>query len=105
MNTTTRGVYTARIEFDERDGILVGRILGLHGVIGCHDEALKAVIVLRAEVQGRAQPEDITARAREHMAACKVPKVVQFVDALPMFGSGLAMWRPLQDDVAKRAAH
>ena len=29
MNTMNHGGYTARIEFDERDNVFVGRILGL----------------------------------------------------------------------------
>jgi len=36
MNTMNHGGYTARIEFDERDGIFVGRILGLRSIISFH---------------------------------------------------------------------
>ncbi len=36
MNTMTHGGYTARIEFDERDNIFVGRILGLRSIISFH---------------------------------------------------------------------
>ncbi len=36
MNTLTHGGYTARIEFDERDNILVGRILGIRTMISFH---------------------------------------------------------------------
>ena len=60
-------------------------------------ETVKAVIVLRAEAKGRATPQDITDWAREHMAAYKVPKLVEFVDALPKTGSGKVMWRQLQE--------
>jgi fatty-acyl-CoA synthase len=67
-------------------------------------ETVKAVVVLRAEAQGRTSAEDITAWAREHMAAYKVPKIVEFVDALPKSGSGKVMWRQLQDQEAARAA-
>jgi fatty-acyl-CoA synthase len=31
------------------------------------------------------------------MAACKVPRIVQFVQALPKSGSGKVMWRELQE--------
>jgi fatty-acyl-CoA synthase len=31
------------------------------------------------------------------MAAYKVPRVVEFVDALPKSGSGKIMWRELQE--------
>jgi fatty-acyl-CoA synthase len=70
-------------------------------VIGTRDayrgESVKAVVVLRAEARGKAKECDITDWAREHMAAYKVPKVVQFVDALPKSGSGKVMWRMLQE--------
>jgi fatty-acyl-CoA synthase len=67
-------------------------------------ETVKAVVVLRAEAKGSAKPEDIIAWAREHMAAYKVPKIVEFVDHLPKSGSGKVMWRLLQDEEAQRAA-
>ena len=60
-------------------------------------ETVKAVVVLRAEARATAQPEDVIAWAREHMAAYKVPREVQFVDALPKSGSGKVMWRLLQE--------
>ena len=67
-------------------------------------ETVKAVVVLRAAAKATAKPEDIIAWAREHMAAYKVPKIVQFADALPKSGSGKVMWRLLQDQEAKSAA-
>lgn len=36
MNTMTYKGYTARVEFDDRDNILVGRLLGIQDVIGFH---------------------------------------------------------------------
>ena len=63
-------------------------------------ETVKAVVVLRAEAKGKTTPDDITNWARDHMAAYKVPKLVQFVDALPKSGSGKVMWRLLQDQEA-----
>ena len=60
-------------------------------------ETVKAVVVLRTEAKGKTTAEDITAWARENMAAYKVPKIVQFVDVLPKSGSGKVMWRLLQD--------
>ncbi|MBL8330645.1 MAG: long-chain fatty acid--CoA ligase [Rubrivivax sp.] len=66
-------------------------------------ETVKAVIVLRDEHRQRVQAEDITAWARDHMAAYKVPRVVEFVDALPKSGSGKVMWRLLQEQEHARA--
>jgi fatty-acyl-CoA synthase len=34
---------------------------------------------------------------RDNMAVYKVPRVVQFVDALPKSGAGKVMWRKLQE--------
>ncbi len=48
MNTMNLKGYTARIEFDERDNIFVGRVLGLHAMISFHGET---VAELRAEFE------------------------------------------------------
>lgn len=40
MNTMTHKGYTARVEFDERDAIFAGRILGIADVIGFHGETV-----------------------------------------------------------------
>ena len=77
-------------------------------IIAAHDayrgETVKAVVVLRAEARDTTTADDITAWAREHMAAYKVPKVVQFVESLPKSGSGKVMWRLLQDQEAEGRA-
>ncbi|CAG1013771.1 fatty-acyl-CoA synthase [Burkholderiaceae bacterium] len=67
-------------------------------------ETVKALIVLRAQARGKTSTDDIVAWSREHMAAYKVPKIVEFVDALPKSGSGKVMWRQLQDEQARRDA-
>lgn len=36
MNTLTYKGYTARIDFDDRDNSLVGRLLGIQDIIGFH---------------------------------------------------------------------
>jgi fatty-acyl-CoA synthase len=63
-------------------------------------ETVKAVVVLREAVRDTTSADDIIGWARENMAAYKVPKIVQFVDALPKSGSGKVMWRLLQDQEA-----
>ena len=60
-------------------------------------ETVKAVVVLRAEHRATAQPQDIIDWAREHMAAYKVPRIVEFAEQLPKSGSGKVMWRLLQE--------
>jgi predicted HicB family RNase H-like nuclease len=40
MNTMTYHGYTARIHYDERDNIFVGRILGIQSIISFHGETV-----------------------------------------------------------------
>jgi fatty-acyl-CoA synthase len=42
-------------------------------------------------------PRDIIEWAREKMAAFKVPRFVDFVDALPKTATGKILWRELQE--------
>ncbi|NWG74934.1 MAG: long-chain fatty acid--CoA ligase [Rubrivivax sp.] len=60
-------------------------------------ETVKAVVVPRPEARAHATPQAVIDWAREHMAAYKVPRVVEFVDALPKSGAGKVMWRLLQE--------
>jgi fatty-acyl-CoA synthase len=75
-------------------------------IIASHDpyrgETVKAVVVLRADAKGRTAADDIIGWAREHMAAYKVPRLVEFVDELPKSGTGKVMWRALQEREAAR---
>lgn len=48
MNTLTYKGYTARIDFDDRDNIFVGRVLGVTAIIGFHGET---VAELRADFE------------------------------------------------------
>jgi len=70
-------------------------------VIGAADahrgETVKAVVVARPEWRGRVDAAEIIAWCRENMAAYKVPRIIEFVDALPKSGAGKIMWRELQD--------
>jgi fatty-acyl-CoA synthase len=65
-------------------------------------EQVKALVVLRDGASATA--EDITAWAREHMAAYKVPREIAFVDALPRGPTGKVQWRALQEEEQRRAA-
>lgn len=60
-------------------------------------ESVKAVVVLRASHQGKVSEQDILDWCRQTMAVYKVPRVLEFVDALPKSGSGKVMWRALQE--------
>lgn len=59
-------------------------------------ETVKAVVVLRASHKDTTE-QQIIDWCRENMAVYKVPRIVQFVDALPKSGSGKVMWRSLQE--------
>jgi fatty-acyl-CoA synthase len=67
-------------------------------------ETVKAVVVLKPAARGRVEAEAITAWAREKMAAFKVPRVVQFVEALPKTATGKVFWRKLQEEENRRPA-
>ena len=77
-------------------------------VIGTRDahrgETVKAVVVLKPAAQGKLQPGDVVAWAKERMAAFKYPRVVEFVDALPKTGTGKVFWRKLQEEENRKCA-
>lgn len=88
-------VYPAELE----------RVLCMHSAValaavgGIPDEAkgelAKAYVVLRPAAQATAA--EIIAHCRTHLAAYKVPRAVQFVQAIPMTASGKLMRRMLKD--------
>src|SRR5437867_13221013 len=59
MNTMSHKGYIARVEYDERDNIFVGRILGIRSIISFHGETV-----------GELRPEFEHA-VRDYLAACK----------------------------------
>jgi fatty-acyl-CoA synthase len=75
-------------------------------VIGVRDgyrgETVKALIVLKKDAC--VAPQDITAWARERMAAFKVPRIVEFVEELPKTATGKIFWRKLQEEENRKAS-
>ncbi len=75
-------------------------------VIGAKDayrgETVKALIVPRADHKGTVTADEIIEWAREHMAAYKIPRIIEFVDSLPKSGTGKVMWRALQEAEAAK---
>lgn len=59
MNTMHYSGYLARVEFDERDSIFVGRVLGVNSIISFHGES---VAELRTE---------FVAAINDYLADCK----------------------------------
>lgn len=59
-------------------------------------ETVKAVVVRRAGHESLTA-EQLRDWCKAHMAAYKVPALVEFVDSLPKSGAGKVMWRALQE--------
>ena len=59
MNTMSHKGYTARVEYDERDNIFVGRVLGVRSIISFHGETVKE---LRTEFE---------CSVKDYLADCK----------------------------------
>ena len=59
MDTMTYKGYTARVEYDERDDLFIGRILGIRDIISFHGET---VAQLRAEFE---------LAIKDYLAECK----------------------------------
>ena len=59
-------------------------------------ETVKAVVVKRAGFESLTEAE-LRDWCKAHMAAYKVPALVEFVDTLPKSGAGKVMWRSLQE--------
>jgi fatty-acyl-CoA synthase len=70
-------------------------------VIGVPDdrrgETVKAFVVLQEKEKGNVTEQDIIEWAKKNMAAYKYPRIIQFLDALPVSGSGKILWRQLQE--------
>jgi fatty-acyl-CoA synthase len=60
-------------------------------------ETVKAVIVLRENYRDKVCAQEIVDWAHANMAAYKIPRIVQFVDALPKSSTGKLQWRELQE--------
>jgi fatty-acyl-CoA synthase len=75
-------------------------------VIGKNDarsgETVKALIVPREAARATLGADEIIAWSREHMAAYKVPREVEFVASLPRSATGKIDWRLLQEQEAAR---
>ena len=61
-------------------------------------------MVLRPSHRDLVTEQDIVVWCRANMAVYKIPRTVQFADALPKSGSGKVMWRLLQEAEARQGA-
>ncbi|HBV97974.1 MAG: AMP-dependent synthetase [Peptococcaceae bacterium BICA1-7] len=71
-------------------------------VIGVPDpvreESVKAFIVLKQDFKDKVTPEEIISWSKEHMAAYKYPRHVEFRDSLPATGTGKVLRRLLKEE-------
>jgi fatty-acyl-CoA synthase len=65
-------------------------------------ETVKAFVVLKKDHAGKVSEQDVIDWSHANMAAYKIPRIVEFVEALPKSGTGKVMWRELQE---KENAH
>lgn len=65
-------------------------------------ETVRAVIALKPEYRGKVDADEIITFARGLMAAYKVPREVEFRDALPRSGSRKIDWRSLWTEAWKK---
>ena len=68
MNTMSHKGYSARVEYDERDNIFVGRVLGIRTIISFHG---KTVDQLRKEF--RSAVEDYVAECKDQGVSPEKP--------------------------------
>jgi len=77
-------------------------------VIGAKDahrgETVKAIVVIKEGSRGKVSEQDIIDWAHANMAACKSPRIVEFVDTLPRSATSKVMWRALQEKEEAAAA-
>ena len=67
-------------------------------------ESVKAVVVLKKDQRDALDEAALIAWCQTRMAAYKVPRNVDFIDALPKTGSGKILWRTLQEKEDRRAS-
>jgi fatty-acyl-CoA synthase len=65
-------------------------------------ETVKAYVVLKDAAGSKVSGAEIIAWCREHMAAYKVPRLIELIDALPRSGTGKIQWRTLQEKEWKK---
>jgi fatty-acyl-CoA synthase len=70
-------------------------------VVGVPDERtgeeVKAFIVLKEEFKGKVTAEEIQQWLKDKLASYKIPRIIEFLDALPRSGAGKIDWRSLRE--------
>ncbi|XJZ28877.1 long-chain fatty acid--CoA ligase [Bacillota bacterium Lsc_1132] len=78
-------------------------------VVGVPDprrgETVKAFVILNEEAEGKVSEQEIIEWAKEHMAAYKYPRYVEFKKEFPVTSSGKILWRKLQEEEWEKAGN
>ncbi|WP_342430836.1 long-chain fatty acid--CoA ligase [Neobacillus sp. FSL H8-0543] len=76
-------------------------------VVGVPDErrgeTVKAFVILNEGMDGKVSEEEIIEWAKQHMAAYKYPRQIEFRNQFPMTSSGKILWRKLQEEEKEKA--
>jgi len=104
---TSSGYRIGPTEIEDR--LLKSDAVQLAAVVGVPDEArtelVKAFIVLAEGVEANQQLADsLKELVRDHLARHEVPRLIEFVDSLPMTTTGKIMRRALRDEEIAKAA-
>lgn len=71
-------------------------------VVGVPDtrrgETVKAFVILNDGFEGKVSAEEIIEWSKQHMAAYKYPRQIEFRKQFPMTSSGKILWRTLQEE-------
>jgi fatty-acyl-CoA synthase len=74
-------------------------------VVGVPDErrgeTVKAFVILNNGFEGKVSEEEIIEWSKQHMAAYKYPRQIEFRKQFPMTSSGKILWRKLQEEQEK----
>jgi fatty-acyl-CoA synthase len=77
-------------------------------VVGVPDprrgESVKAFVILNEGYEGKVTEEEIIEWSKQHMAAYKYPREIEFRKQFPMTSSGKILWRTLQEEEKEKAA-
>ncbi|WP_041965208.1 long-chain fatty acid--CoA ligase [Mesobacillus selenatarsenatis] len=76
-------------------------------VVGIPDprrgESVKAFVILNEGYDGEISEDEIIEWSKQHMAAYKYPREVEFRSQFPMTSSGKILWRKLQEEEREKA--
>ncbi|MEH7417568.1 long-chain fatty acid--CoA ligase [Neobacillus drentensis] len=76
-------------------------------VVGVPDprrgETVKAFVILNEGFEGKISEDEIMEWAKQHMAAYKYPRQIEFRKQFPMTSSGKILWRTLQEEEKVKA--